>query len=319
MPIPKTMRAAVIDRFGPPSVLKVREFPVPAISGSEVLIRIHTAGVGSWDADIRGGWWPEGKPKFPLILGTDGSGTIAAVGARVRRLRVGQEVYAYNFINRKGGFYAQYVAIAADKVAPIPRNLDLRKAGAIAVTSLTALQGIDLLKIKRGEFVIVHGASGGVGTLALQFAKLNGAKVLATASGRDGVAVVKRLGADEAVDGKRDNLTEAARDFAKTGVDAIFATVGGKSLQQCIAGLRRGGRVAYPNGIEPEPRKRKGIRIISYDAEAGVREFAQLTAAIEAAQVKAVISAVYPLERAANAHKRIAAGHIPGKIVLKVH
>src|SRR5213076_3611706 len=104
-----------------------------------------------------------------------------------------------------------------------------KEAAAVPTTGLTAIQGIDdVLHVKRGEAVVIHGASGGVGTLALQFAKLRGARVLATASGRDGLAAVRRLGADAAVDGKKQNITAAARRFAPDGIDAIFATAGGK-------------------------------------------------------------------------------------------
>ena len=317
--IPRTMRAAVIDRFGPSTVLKIREVTVPPIGADELLIKVHTAGVGSWDVDIRGGWWPEGKPKFPIILGTDGSGTVAAIGPRVRRFNVGDKVYGYAWMSPKGGCYAEYVVVPADKTAAIAGNLDLRKAGAILATGLTAAQGIDdHLKIKRGEDVIVHGAGGAVGTLALQFAKLRGARVLATATGRDGVALVKRLGADAAADGKKENLTEAAREFAPDGIDAIFATAGGKPLEQCMEMLKRSGRLGYPNGVEPEPKKRKGIKVLTYDAVPGVREFAKLNKAVEDGKIKVVIGAAFDLEDAAKAHQRIEAGHVLGKVVLKV-
>ena len=149
--LPKTMRAAAIDRFGGPGVLKIHSRPVPVPTSGEVLIALDTAGVGGWDADIRGGWWPEGRPRFPLVLGTDGAGVVASVGSRVRRLKKGDRVYAYNFINPKGGFYAEFVAVAAEKVAPIPRGLDLKRAGSIPTTGLTALQGIDdALHVKKG-------------------------------------------------------------------------------------------------------------------------------------------------------------------------
>jgi NADPH:quinone reductase-like Zn-dependent oxidoreductase len=190
--LPATMRAMAIDRFGGPEVLTLHELPVPDLDAHEVLIALHTAGVGSWDADIRSGWDPGGI-KFPLVLGTDGSGTVAAVGARVRRLKLGDKVYSYVWNNPKGGFYAQYVAVEADKAAHLPEGLDLRRAGAIPVTGLTALQGIDgALHVKKRESVIVHGASGAVGTLALQFVKLRGARVLASASGADGVKLARR-------------------------------------------------------------------------------------------------------------------------------
>ncbi|HVW08778.1 MAG TPA: NADP-dependent oxidoreductase, partial [Bryobacteraceae bacterium] len=197
------MRAAAIDRFGGPEELRIHELPVPEVSKGEVLIALDTAGVGSWDAEMRAGWYPDGPPAFPLVLGTDGSGTVAAIGSHVRRFQLGDPVYAYSFANPRGGFYAGYVAVAAEKVAPVPRGLSMREAGAIATTGLTALQGIaDVLKLRRGEFIAIVGASGGVGTLALQFAKLRGARVLGVASGADGIELARRLGADAAVDGR---------------------------------------------------------------------------------------------------------------------
>ena len=157
--------------LGGPEVLTVRTVPVPEPDSGEVLIAVHTAGVGSWDAEMRAGWSPEGRPRFPVILGSDGSGQIAAVGSRVRRLKRGDRVYAYSFAAPKGGFYAGYVAVAAEKAARIPKRLGPKEAGAIPTTGLTAPQGIEHLKLKRRESTIVHGASGGVGTLGLQFAK----------------------------------------------------------------------------------------------------------------------------------------------------
>src|SRR6266516_2733443 len=172
------MRAAAIDRYGPPSVLKVHELPMPKVGAQEVLIAIDTAGVGGWDARTRAGKWAEGDDDdFPRILGVDGAGTIIAIGGHVRHLKPGDRVYAYSYDNPRGGFYAEYVAVAASKVARIPRGLDLLSAGAIPTIALTALQGVDdALKIKDGESVIIHGASGNVGMLALQFAKLRGAR-----------------------------------------------------------------------------------------------------------------------------------------------
>src|SRR5882757_7446169 len=226
--IPKVMLAATIDRFGGPEVITIHTLPVPALAPSEVLISLDTVGVGPWVAEIRAGWYPGRKPKFPLVLGTDGAGIVAAVGSRVRRLKVGDKVYSYSWANPKGGFYAEYVAVATDKVAHIPKRLDLEHAGAIATTGLTALQGVDdALHLKKGEHVIIHGASGGVGTLAIQFAKLRGAHVLATASGLDGVELVREMGADVAIDGRRGNIEDAAKQFAPDGVDAVLALAGG--------------------------------------------------------------------------------------------
>lgn len=316
--VPEIMHAAAIDRFGGPEVLTLHTLPVPQLDKGEVLIELDTSGVGSWDADMRAGWSPGGHTRFPLVLGTDGAGRVAAVSPAVSRFRVGAPVYAYSFDNPKGGFYAEFVAVHEDKVAHVPRVLDLEQAGATATTGLTALQGIDdVLQVTAEEAVIIHGASGGVGTLAVQFAKLRGARVLASASGPDGVDLARRLGADVAVDSRRHDIPTVARTFAPRGADAVLAVAGGDELEKCIDALHSGGRVAYPNGVEPEPRKRPGIRITSYDATAGVREFSALEMAVEAATLQVPIAARFSLADASKAHERLGRGHVLGKIVLK--
>jgi NADPH:quinone reductase-like Zn-dependent oxidoreductase len=311
------MRAAVIERFGGPEVLTLRELPTPAPGPGDILIKLHTSGVGEWDAWHReGGDAPE-DPRFPMVLGTDGAGTVAACGSGVRGFKDGEKVYAYDYDRR--GFYAEYVVVAADHAGRIPSVLGLGDAGAIACIGLTALQGIDdSLHVKTREAIVIHGASGGVGHLALQFAKLRGARVLATASGEDGVALARRLGADEAVDGKRTDLHAAAKRFAPDGIDAVLATVGGEPLERLIEALPEGARVAWPNGIEPEPQRRRGVQFLSYDAMPGAREFERLTRAVEDARPRVHIGGEFPLAEARKAHARLAAGHILGKVVLRL-
>jgi NADPH2:quinone reductase len=315
---PDTMHAAAIDRFGGPEVLTLHALPVPEVDKGEVLIKMHTAGVGVWDAEMRAGWSPSGRTRFPLVLGSDGSGKVAAMASHIRRFKIGDPVYAYSFDNPKGGFYAEYVAVAETNAAAVPKGLNLEEAGAIPTTGLTALQGVDdALAVKRDEAIIIHGASGGVGTLAVQFAKLRGARVLATASGEDGVALVRRLGADAAVDGRHSDIAAVARSFAPDGIDAVLGLAGGDGLERCLDALRSGGRLAYPNGIEPEPRKRPGIDIVPYDATAGVQEFTALGLAVEAAKLQVPIAAHFSLGDAARAHQRLEKGHVLGKIVLR--
>jgi NADPH2:quinone reductase len=318
--VPAAMRAAAIDRFGGPEVLSIHTLPVPEPSAQEVLIAVDAAGVGMWDARQRDGTWSaEGEERFPLVPGTDGAGTVVAVGARVERLAVGDYVYSYSYANPKGGFYAEYVAVAAGKVAPVPHALDEIHAGAVPTIGLTALQGVDdALELAEGESVLVHGASGNVGMLAVQFAKHRGARVLATASGPDGVEFVRRLGADDVVDGRRDDIVAAAKRFAPDGIDALLAFVGGKELTRCLDTLREGGRVAYPNGIEPEPRRRRGLSIEAYDAESGPRHFERLGRVIEEARPETPIAEVFNLEDATRAHERLERGHVLGKIVLSI-
>jgi NADPH:quinone reductase-like Zn-dependent oxidoreductase len=313
------MRAAAIDRTGPASVLKIHELPLPKMGPGDVMIAVDTAGVGTWEPEQRSGEWGVDDAHFPLVLGSDGSGTVAARGSRVRRLRVGDKVYAFSFGNRKGGFDAEYVAVPNRNATRLPRRLNLLHAGASPAVALTAVQGIDnALGIKRNERVVIVGASGNVGMFAVQFAKNRGACVLAIASGRDGTAFARRLGADVSIDGKREDVAEAIAEFAPDGIDAVLGLAGGKVLTTAIDAVRPGGRVAYPNGIDPAPRKRRGIKLTAYDAKTGVKELVHLNRAMEKGTVKVPIEKQYPLERAAEAHRRVERGHLLGRVVLRV-
>jgi NADPH:quinone reductase len=317
--VPQTMQAAAIDGPGGPEVLTLHTLPVPKPAADEVLIAVHTAGVASWDAAVRRHPDYIKHSKMPLVLGTDGAGTVAALGSQVRGFKIGDEVYSYSWDNPQGGFYAEYVAVPAALVGHVPSGMSLRDAGAIGTTALTAIQGIDdALHIKSGDTLIIHGASGGVGTLALQFAKLRGARVLATASGSDGLAFVKRLGADAVVDGREGDIAAAAHALAPAGVDAVLALAGGDALERCVDALRPGGRLAYPSGVRPEPKPRSGISIVRYDAIAGAQEFERLNNAIIASKLQVPIAADYRLAEAARAHERLEAGHVLGKIVLQI-
>jgi NADPH:quinone reductase-like Zn-dependent oxidoreductase len=315
--IPTSMKAAAIDRFGPPSVITRHTLPVPKPGPREILIALHAAGVGIWDESIRdGSWKPAGRTKFPLVLGTDGAGIVAAVGVRVKRFRVGDRVWAYD---AAAGFYGEYAAVGEREAGRVPRRLDLRQAGAGAVTGLTALQGIDdALKVRRGETVLIFGGSGAVGTLAIQFATRHGARVIATASGRDAVALVRRLGASAVIDARNRDAAARLRDLTReAGIDALLALAGGDQLERCLDFVRDTGRVAYPNGIEPEPKPRRRVRITSYDAVAGPRQFAELERAANQARLRVPIAAEYPLASASTAHRRLH-GHVVGRIVLRI-
>jgi NADPH:quinone reductase-like Zn-dependent oxidoreductase len=319
MKIPEQMKAAVIDRFGPPSVFKVATVPVPAVGPRDVLIALHAAGVGVWDAQIRGGVWAEGDERFPLILGADGAGVVAAVGRSVRRFAAGDRVWAYAYENPKGGFYAEYVAVDSENVGLLPRRLDFLQGGAGAVTGLTALQGVDeQLGVRRGETVLIFGATGAVGTLAVQFADRKKAHVIGTASGRAAATLVQKLGAHATFDARRPSDLERLPELAPDGFDAVLATAGGDALERCLDLVKRGGRVAYPNGVEPPPKRRRSFELHAYDAEANRREWERLSRAATDAKLKVPIAAAYPLTQAARAHERVEKGHVVGRIVLRI-
>src|SRR5262245_27657661 len=317
--IPATMKAAAVANFGPPSALKLHDLPVPKPRPHEVLIAVHTAGIGSWDTAIRdGSWRASGTPKFPLIPGVDAAGTVVAKGARVRRFAVGDTVYAYEFGNPSGGFYAQFAVADAAHVGLVPRGLDIRAAGAVAATGLTAMQGIDELELRPRHTILIFGASGAVGTLAVQFAVQRGAYVIATASGKAAQRLVKKLGASKIIDARNLESIEQLRTFAPDGLDRVLALAGGKALERCLDFVRPRGRVAYPNGVEPEPRARRTLHVRAFDAVASPAEFVKLKRRIDAGKIRVPIAAVYPLARAADAHRQIERGHVLGRMVFKV-
>jgi NADPH:quinone reductase-like Zn-dependent oxidoreductase len=189
---------------------------------------------------------------------------------------------------------------------------------AVAYPGLTALQGVStVLKVRRGETVLIFGASGALGTLAVQFARHRGARVLATASGRAAQTVVRALGASAVVDARDPSVVDRLLDLAPDGLDAVLALAGGKDLERCLALLRKGGRVAYPNGVEPEPKRRRGIHMESYDGGNRRQDFAQLNRAIESMRLRVPIAATFPLARAADAHRRLHE-HVIGRVVLRI-
>jgi NADPH2:quinone reductase len=319
--IPRLMKAAAFDRFGPPSVLTPHRLPVSKPGPREVLIALHSAGVGSWDGLVRDGSWRPWGPKapFPIVPGTDGAGTVVSTGAKVRKVHVGDRVWACHYSNPKGGFYAEYIAVEAGSVSAVPEHLSLLEAGAAPTTGLTALQGIDhALRPRLGKTVLIFGAAGGVGSLAVQFAKLRGARVIGTASTPEAADLVRRLGADEVIDARHPEDVARLKELAPDGLEAVFALAGGDPLERCIDHVRMNGRVVYPNGVEPEPRRRPNLRTIAYDGEYGPTEFASLARAADEVRLQVPLAAVFPLDRAAEAHTRVMQGRLLGRIALQI-
>jgi len=312
-----TMHAAAIDQFGGP--ITPHTLPVPEVGADEILIRVESAGVGVWDPFEAEGGFAQiygGNPKFPYVLGTDGAGTVEEVGRDVRGFNKGDRVYALALVNEKGGFYAEYAAVKAKDASKIPRNLTVEQAGVLPVDAMTALCGLEALNLKAGESVLIFGASGGVGHLAVQLAKRMGARVLAVASGNDGVELAKRLGADEVVDGHKDDVLAAARKFAPGGIDAALLTAGGKEAERALEAVRDGGRVAFPNGVEPEPTARPGIKLTSYNGEPNSERIAKLNSLVEKGPFEVHVARTFPLDKAAEAHRALDE-HYLGKIALR--
>jgi NADPH:quinone reductase-like Zn-dependent oxidoreductase len=313
------MKAAAIDKTGPPQVLTIHTVPVPKMGPKDVLISLLAAGVGIWDAQIRNGDYSVGSKRFPRVLGFDGAGIVADVGKDVSRFKEGDRVWAYVWESSNTGFYAEYVAPNEKNVAHAPDGLTLIEAGAAAVTGLTALQGVeDHLKPGKSETILVFGATGAVGSLAVQFVKHTGAHVVATASPGRAQSTLHEIGIEQVFDSRAADAPDRLRSFAPGGLNAIIAFAGGDDLDKCIDQLVPDGRVVYPNGIEPEPRKRPKVKMITYDATGGRAQLERLNRAITESRIKVVIEKVYALEQAAEAHARIEQGHVVGRIVLQI-
>jgi NADPH:quinone reductase-like Zn-dependent oxidoreductase len=314
--IPKMMKAEVIDRFGPPEeVMRTVTVPVPDIADDEILIDVRTAGIGVWDPDLcKGEFGVEGG--LPRVLGSDGAGIVVAAGSKVGRFQIGDRVYGYGFMNPKGGFYAEYAAVPENEASKIPDTLTFEEAGALAVDGLTALAGLDLVRLEPDQRLMIFGASGGVGHLALELAKRIGGRVIAIASGSDGVELARRLGADEAIEGHRDDLTEKTRAFAPAGLGAaLVLTAGADELLELV---KDGGRVAYPNGVEPAPRGRHGISVQAYDGYHGRDALERLNRFVAMDSFHVEVSRMYALEETPKALHDVV-GHHLGKLAVRVH
>ena len=312
------MRAVAIDEFGGIEKMKPRELPVPEVATDEILIRVDTAGVGVWDPFEREGGFAKEfgmQPSFPLVLGSDGAGIVEEAGDDVHNLKRGDRAYGINFMSPKGGFYAEYTVIKANNAAMIPPALSTRDAGVLAVDGVTALDGLEALHLKAGESILILGASGGVGHLAVQLAKRMKARVLAVASGRDGVEFVKRLGADKVIDGHGEDILKAAHEFAPKGLDAVLLMAGGKAAEQAITALRKGGRAAHPNGVPDVPQTRDGVKVVSYNAEPNPQTFAKLNELIDGGPFEVHIARTFKLEDAAAAQQALS-DHYLGKLAL---
>ena len=314
---PQQMKAMAVDEFGHTDKLTLHTLPVPTVDAGEVLIRIEIAGVGIWDAMEREGEVVYNKVHFPRVLGGECAGTIVAIGDGVERFAVGDRVYAQSFMNDKGGSYAEYVVVSEKTVAPMPDNLDMQMAGGLSITGVTALSNLQALGAGNETKLMLWGASGGVGHVALQLAKRMGAHVFAIASGADGVALAQQLGADEAVDGHSNDIVQRARAFAPDGFDTALVLVSGDTVQSTLSLVRQGGIISFPNGVMPEPKAPDGVELKKANGFADPILLDELNRLIDMGEFQVHIAQTFALEEAAQAQSAMKQ-HYLGKIVLHV-
>lgn len=305
------MKAVRIHEFGGPETLRVDDLPMPQPGPGEVRIRVMAASVNPVDYKIRNGGYLSAKA-LPLTLGRDVAGVVDAEGEGVRDLLAGDAVYA--MLDREHGGYVEYVVQAAGNCARKPARLDFIQAAAVPLAGLTAWQGLfDQGGLQAGQRVLIHGAAGGVGHLAVQFARARGATVFATCSGRD-ADFVESLGAAEVIDYHKERFEDRAPD-----VDLVFDLVAGDTQDRSWAVLKPGGMLVSTLK-EPDKARAaaKHARGVHYLAQPNGVELAEIARLIDAGQVIPRIDRVYPLDDAAEAEATLEHDHVRGKIVLEV-
>lgn len=315
------MKAVIIEAFGGPEKLQVSEMPKPAPHDQEVLIKVAYAGINPVDWKIREGYLKSRIPhEFPIILGWDVAGIVEQVGKNVKELKVGDEVFAY--VRKplvKWGSYAEYVVFDAKDVAKKPKTLTFAQAAAVPLASLTAWQSLfDVIDLKKGETILIQGGSGGVGAFAVQFAKIGGAKVLATARGQK-QSYVKKFGADHVIDYQKKHVKDDVLSFASHGVDVVFDCVGGDVFQSSLSCLKKGGRiVSILESLSPEKAAKMGITAKYHFVHPSWPNLKTIATLIDEKKVLPPHITEMPLKDAAVAQEKLRSGEILGKIVLKI-
>jgi NADPH:quinone reductase-like Zn-dependent oxidoreductase len=324
------MKAIICPRYGSPNVLQLCEVEKPTPQGDEVLIKIHAASLNSRDLRIMRAnpfimrFMPGGlfRPKIK-ILGADLSGVVEAVGPAVRQFKPGDEVYGYMPSATLRGTLAEYVRASEKLVALKPANLTFEQAAAVPLAAVTALQGLrDKGNIQPGQKVLIHGASGGVGTFAVQIAKALGAKVTAVCSTRN-LELMRSLGAEHVVDYKKEDFTQNGWQY-----DLILTVNGYRPLSDYLSVLKPGGnyvvaggsmRQLIQAGIREKQADKTGSRKIHVlSIEQNQQDLVFLKELLEAGKLVPVIDAIYPLNRTAEAFLYSEKEHSRGKVVIKV-
>lgn len=312
----KKTKAANYEEFGGPEVVKVSEIDLPELGEGEVLIKVKAAGVNPVDAVIREGHYKNMMPhKLPVIPGWDLAGIIEDRGHAARRFEIGDEVYAYaRRPEVKWGTFAEYIVIPETYLASRPKNFSWEESAAIPLAGLTAYQSLYIAgNLQEDQKVLILGASGGVGSFAIQLAKNRGAEVIGVASEKNH-QYMKSLGADHTIDYENGDIGAAAKEIAPEGVDLIFDCTSGDTLRQSTKALKSSGKLVsiLSQGEEVD----EGIDFQFVFVEPNSKQLAHYRELVEEGKIKVQVSKVYPLEETADALEQIQTLHTTGKIVI---
>jgi NADPH:quinone reductase-like Zn-dependent oxidoreductase len=308
------MKAVRIHAYGGPETLVYEEADCPTPGLGQVLIRVYATGVNPIDWKIREGWF---KGIFdyslPLILGTDMAGVVESVGEGVTTLKSGQTVYGVVDMTLSGS-YAEYALGRAEAIAPKPETISYLEAATIPIVSMTAWQGLfEVGELSAGQSVLIHAAAGGVGSFAVQFAKLHGLRVISTASTQN-LTYVYELGADEVIDYHTTDFEQRVHD-----VDMVFDTLGGEIQTRSLKVLKPGG-ILVSTATPPDPQlaAQAGVRATMMMVQPQATLLTKIAKLIDQGKVKLPNHQVFPLYEVRQAHELSQRGHVRGKLVLQV-
>lgn len=307
--VPATMRAVRLVGHGGPEQLRLETIPVPRPAAGQVLVRVSAASVNPVDWKIRES--AASTQPLPWTPGGDAAGIVVAVGSGVRDRHCGDAVVAY-LDNVPQGSYAEYVVAPAADVAPKPPAMTFREAAAYPLVAVTAWQAVATANVADGERVLVQGGAGGVGSMAVQLAKVRGAHVIATASTAN-LDYVRAVGADEAIDYTKDDLARV-RD-----ADVLVDTVGGETFVKSLPAIRRGGRAVTVTGRLPRAAcEEAGIACAGAGSSNEGNVLGRITELFAQGKLQLAIDSSFPLEQAGAAQERSRTGHPRGKVMLDV-
>jgi NADPH:quinone reductase-like Zn-dependent oxidoreductase len=332
------MKAFILDRYGSADRVRAADVPEPELREDDVLVQIYAAGVNQLDSKIRSGEFKLILPyRLPLILGHDLAGVVMRVGSRVRRFKPGDEVYARPADGRIGAF-AEFIAIKEGDVAIKPRALTMEEAASIPLVGLTAWQAlIERANLQKGQKVLIHAGSGGVGTFAIQLAKHVGATV-ATTTSTDNVDLVRSLGADIVIDYKKEDFPNVLRDY-----DVVLQSLDKVTLEKSLRVLKPGGQLisisgppdaAFARSIGASWVVRTIIGVLSYGIRAKAKrhqahysflfmrangdQLTKITALIDEGIIRPVVDRVFPFASTKEAMAYVEGGRAKGKVVVSL-
>ena len=311
------MKAAQYNKYGGPEAIEINgKAPNPSASLGQVLVEVHAASLNPFDYKLRLGYMKEMIPlKFPVTIGGDFSGVVTQLGEGVSEFKIGDEVYGQALVlNGGSGACAEFAASNVANAAHKPKSVDHIKAASLPLVGASAIQALEVhIKLKSGDRILIHGGSGGIGSIVIQLAKSIGAYV-ATTVGTDSIEFVKNLGADEVIDYKNQKFEELLKDF-----DAVFDTVGGETVNKSFKVLKKGGVIVSMLGApNPELAKEYNVTAIGQNTRINDKTLSRLTELVEKGVIKAQVDKVFPFEQTKEAFEYFEKGHPRGKVVVKI-